>query len=106
MTNIQRVDFQLTGGSDRGCVYETDDIQIMRIRLAPNEALPHHNSNANVLLVPLAGTIQLTTESGNEVAGVGESLSLSYDTPMDVSNPGEDTAIFLVLKTPHPKTFK
>ena len=106
MSGVQRVDFQLREGADRGCVYETDDIQIMRIRLAANEALPHHNSNANVLLVPLAGRIQLSTEDGVEAIGVGESLSLLYDTPMDVSNAGVENAVFLVLKTPHPKTFK
>jgi len=106
VSNVRRVDFQMREGSDRGCVYETDDIQIMRIRLAANEVLPHHNSNANVLLVPLDGRIQLATEGGAEVVGVGESLSVPYDSPMDVSNAGNDTAVFLVLKTPHPKTFK
>jgi quercetin dioxygenase-like cupin family protein len=106
MTGVRLVDFQMAEGPDRGCVYETDDIQVMRIRLAAREALPHHNSNSNVLLVPLAGRIQLSTQDGDEVIGVGESLSLPYDTPMDVSNSGDDTAVFLVLKTPHPKTFK
>ena len=105
MSVIQRVNFQLTEGMARGSVYDTDDIQIMRIRLLANEALPHHNSNANVLLVPLMGRIRLVTTAGDETIGVGEALSVPYQTPMDVSNAGDDIAIFLVLKTPHPKTF-
>ncbi len=106
MTGIKNVNFHLNDDVERGCFYETDDIQIMRIRLSANEALPHHKSNANVLLTPLTGTIRLVTADGNETAGVGEALSVPYNTPMDVTNAGDDVAVFLVIKTPHPKTFK
>ena len=106
MSDIKRVDFHLTDGMPRGSVYETADIQIMRIRLSENESVPHHNSNTNVLLVPLAGSIQLATVEGHEVIGVGEALSVPYNTPMDVKNAGNEMAIFLVLKTPHPNKYK
>lgn len=106
LSGVQHVNMHLTEGMARGCVHETDHLQVMRIRLAPGEALPHHRSNAQVLLVPLGGTISLETPVGGGTIGVGEALSLPYDTPMDVSNAGEDTAVFLVIKTPHPKTFK
>lgn len=106
MTDIQRVDFQLTDGMARGCVYETDDIQIMRIRLLKGEAVPHHNSNANVLLMPILGTVRLKTEDRDEVVSVGQALKVPYNIPMDVSNAGDDMAVILVLKTPHPKSFK
>jgi len=55
MAQVEKVDLQNQTGTDRTCVWETDHIQIMRIRLSPGEALPHHNSNSNVLLLPLAG---------------------------------------------------
>lgn len=106
MSVVQRVNFQMTDGMARGCVHETDHLQVMRIRLAKGEALPHHRSNAYVLLVPLTGTIRLETPVGGDVIGLGDALSVPYDTPMDVSNAGEDTAVFLVVKSPHPKTFK
>lgn len=106
MDSVQPVDLQLAGGIARGCVHETDHLQVMQIRLAAGEALPHHRSNAEVLLVPLVGTIWLATPVGSGVASLGDALSVPYDTPMDVTNAGEDTAIFLVVKTPHPKTFK
>lgn len=106
MNSVQPVDLQLAGGVARGCVYETEDVQVMRIRLAAGEALPHHRSNAEVLLVPLVGSIRLETPAGGGVADLGDALSVPYDTPMDVTNAGEDTTVFLVVKTPHPKTFK
>jgi quercetin dioxygenase-like cupin family protein len=106
MANTQHIDLHLNDGPERTCVWETDDIQIMRIRLAVGDKLPTHNSNANVLLTPLAGRIKLATEDGDQVFGVGEAMSLPYDTRMDVSNGGDEPAVLLVLKTPHPKTFQ
>jgi len=105
MADLQRVDLQLESGAERTSVWETDHIQIMRARLAPGGALPHHRSNANVVLVPMSGTLQLTLDGHTEVFGVGEALSVPYDTPMDVSNAGDDEAVFIILKTPHPKAF-
>jgi len=97
------VDLMLDSGPERGPVYETDDIQIMRIRLAPGDALPFHHANSNVLLVPLTGRLRFEEESGeaHEVAP-GEGLSVAFETPMLVSNPGDKLLTFLVLKTPHP----
>jgi len=106
MNTVQPVDLQITGGVARGCVHETEHLQVMRIRLAAGESLPHHRSNAEVLLVPLVGSIRLETPAGGGVASLGDALSVPYDMPMDVTNVGEDTAVFLVVKTPHPKTFK
>ena len=105
MSQVERVDLQFADGPERGCVWETDDLQVMRMRLPVGGALPHHNSNANVLLVPVQGTIKLVTPEQTEVLGVGEAASVAYDTPMDVSNGGEEPALLMVLKAPHPKTF-
>jgi quercetin dioxygenase-like cupin family protein len=105
MPNLEKLSLKLADGPDRGCVFETEDLQVMRIRLAPGEALPHHNANSNVLLVPLAGTVRFVTEGVEEDFTVGEAMSVPYDTPMDVSNPTETPAAFLVVKAPHPKSF-
>lgn len=103
---VEKVDLQIASGASRGCVFETDHLQVMRIRLEKGESVPHHRSNAQVLLVPLGGTIRLDTPEGGGEIGIGESLSVPYDIEMDITNAGEDTAVFLVIKTPHPKTFK
>ncbi len=98
------VDLQLEAGSDRAPVYNTDEIQIMRIRLAPGESLPRHNANSNVLIVPLQGRVRVTQDNGDadEVAA-GEALSVEFGMPMLVSNAGDEALTFLVLKTPHPR---
>jgi quercetin dioxygenase-like cupin family protein len=100
----EKVDLQLDSGPDKGPVYGTDPIQIMRIRLEPGDALPFHKANSNVLLMPLSGTLQFEEESGEtHTVEYGEALSVEFMTPMLVSNGGDDLLTFLVLKTPHPK---
>lgn len=103
MDKPRTVDLMLEAGPDRAPVYETDDIQIMRIRLQPGDAVPYHKANSNVLLVPLSGRLRFEEESGeaHEVAP-GEGLSVAFETPMLVSNAGDELLTFLVLKTPHP----
>ncbi|MFO8079097.1 MAG: hypothetical protein R6V07_02220 [Armatimonadota bacterium] len=98
------IDLQLESGPDKGAVYDTEPMQIMRIRLEPGEALPFHKANSNVLLVPLTGTLKFEEEAGKEhLVEYGDALQVEFMTPMLVSNGGEDLLIFLVLKTPHPK---
>lgn len=103
MPGIERIDLHLQDHGDRMCVWETDEVQIMRIRLAPGEALPRHNSNSHVVLLALAGQLKFETPGQTEVFGTGEALSVPFDTQMDMSNAGEEPATFLVIKTPHPK---
>ncbi|MGI5819789.1 MAG: hypothetical protein ACOX9R_17025 [Armatimonadota bacterium] len=104
MAAPKKIDLQLDSGPERGPVYDTDAIQIMRIRLQPGEALPFHRANSNVLLVPLTGALQFEEETGEtHTVAHGEALEIAFQTPMLVSNADEDLLTFLVLKTPHPK---
>jgi quercetin dioxygenase-like cupin family protein len=105
MATVQPVDLHFADGNERTCVWETDDLQIMRIRLAPGEALPTHNANSNVVLLPVAGALRLQTPETDDTFAVGHAMSLPGGTPMDVSNAGDEPALLLVLKTPHPKRF-
>ena len=75
----------------------------MRVRLQYGEALPRHNSNSNVLLLPLEGAVRVETPGASDVARAGEAVSVRFDTQMDVSNGGECPLTFLVIKTPHPR---
>ena len=100
----RKIDLMLDSGPERGPVYETDPMQIMRIRLQPGESLPFHKANSNELLVPLTGTLQFEEKSGEKhIVAHGEALEVAFQTPMLVSNPGEELLTFIVLKTPHPK---
>jgi quercetin dioxygenase-like cupin family protein len=104
MGATKRIDLQLDSGPDKGPVYDTEPIQIMRVRLEPGDALPFHKANSNVLLVPISGTLKFEEGSGEEhLVEHGEALQVEYMTPMLVSNGGDDLLTFLVLKTPHPK---
>lgn len=105
MPEISLVDLHLTDAGDRIPVYDTDDVQIMRVRLAAGEALPHHNSNSNVLLTPLSGSVNLSTGGESWTAEAGTAISVPFDTPMDVSA-GDGPVTFLVIKTPHPRNMK
>ncbi|NPV48518.1 MAG: hypothetical protein HPY69_16385 [Armatimonadetes bacterium] len=100
MRSVQRIDLQCQGGDSRTCVWQGEGIQVMRVRLTPGEALPPHNANANVVLVPLAGRLRFTNEAEQHDWGVGEALAVSYDTPMNVLNAADEDAVFLVIKTP------
>jgi len=104
--SAQLINLHLSDQDARQCVYETDDIQIMRIRLAPGDSLPTHNANANAVLVPLQGAVTVTLDGTTTTARAGEGISVPYQTPMDVSNQGIGPLTFLVLNTPHPKTLK
>lgn len=103
--SLQLVDLHLGDESNRQAVYETDDIQIMRIRLRGGEALPTHDANSNVVIVPLHGVVTVETAEGEVTAKAGEAISVAYGTTMDVSNRSMAASAILVLKTPHPKTF-
>ncbi len=105
MPGVKPIDLQLTSGPDRASVWATDHIQIMRVRLAAGEALPHHKANAHVVLIPLQGRLRLEVPDQLLELEPGQAAAVPYNTPMDVSNAGDDQLIFLVLKTPHPKTF-
>lgn len=100
---VEHIDLALATANDRLSVWATDDVQIMRVRLAPGEALPHHEANSNVVLLPLHGKLRVDVPHQSEGAGAGKALSVPFGTPMDVMNDGEDVLTFLVLKTPHPR---
>lgn len=106
MPTLQLVNLHLGDEADRQAVYETDDLQIMRVRLSGGHALPTHNANADVLIVPLHGVVSVQTDGEEVTAEPGEAISVPYDTRMDVSNRSMAASAFLVLKTPHPKRFK
>lgn len=105
MSRLETLSFHLDDEADRQAVYETDEIQIMRIRLQAGEALPTHKANSNALLLPLRGAVKVQTEEGEAVAVPGEAIPVAYDTRMDVSNHSTAETVLLVLKTPHPRQF-
>jgi quercetin dioxygenase-like cupin family protein len=102
MTAVQELDLQLTDGEDRQCVWETEEIRVMRVRLAGKGALPRHDSDANVLMLPVTGALNVVTPDGEHALVPGQALALPRGTDMQVSNPADEGNVFLVIKTPRP----
>ena len=100
MSRVQRVDLQLATGEDRTCVWSGEVTRIMRVRLQPGESLPPHDATADAVLIPLAGKLRFANEEGEQVWGVGEGLAVAGGTPMSISNPGDEPAVFIVVRTP------
>ena len=89
MAAAQEVDLHLTDGEDRLCVWETDEVRVMRVRLAGKAALPRHATDANVLIVPVAGALSVVTADGEHGLTPGQALALPLGTEIQVSNPGD-----------------
>ncbi|MCD6351014.1 MAG: hypothetical protein J7M26_02745 [Armatimonadetes bacterium] len=105
ITQPQIFDLRLADGPNRTSVWDAGHLQIMRVRLELGQSLPHHKANAHVVLLPLQGRVRLEVPGQVLEFGRGQAAAVPYDTPMDVSNGGDELVVFLVLKTPHPKTF-
>ena len=102
MTAVQEVDLHLADGEDRLCVWETEEIRVMRVRLAGKGALPRHATDANVLMLVVAGALSVVTADGEHTLAPGQALALPLGTEFQVSNPGDEGNVFLVIKTPRP----
>jgi len=78
------------------------EAQINLVTLPPGQALPAHNANSNVRLLPLAGAIVLTASGERIPLAVHEMIAFDFGTPMQIANEGRTHAAFLVIKTPNP----
>ncbi len=85
-------------------LYETNDAQVMHIRLAPGESLKPHITPVDVFFYILEGIVDVRV--GEETIQV--SANHLVESPKDIvhclSNNSYDTARVLVVKTPTPKT--
>jgi quercetin dioxygenase-like cupin family protein len=69
-------------------------------------ALPTHNSNSNVYMIVIRGTltIKLGDQDPNKY-GKGSILNIPYDTKMDVYNEDEEVMEMFVIKAPSPYNY-
>ena len=83
-------------------IADVPETQINLVTLPPGQALPAHNANSNVRLLPLKGEIAVTIHGAKNKLGVHEMASVTVGTPMQISNESASHAAFLVIKTPNP----
>jgi quercetin dioxygenase-like cupin family protein len=103
MEKLALVNLHFGDEAERQAVYESDDLQVMRIRLNGNGELPRHAANSNVLIVPMHGVVTVETAAGEVTAKVGEAIPVAVGTEMLVANRSMAATLILVLKTPHPR---
>lgn len=83
-------------------IADVPETQINLVTLPPGHALPAHNANSNVRLLPLKGEITVTLEGAKNTLGMHEIASVALGTPMLIANESTSHAAFLVIKTPNP----
>lgn len=86
---------------NRKLVDETH-LLIMQIALKPNQSVPLHQANSNVHLLVLMGTLTVNLNGADNLLKSGDLLAIAYQTRMTIKNTSDDSAMFLVLKTPNP----
>lgn len=83
-------------------LYETDDAQVMHIKLHPGEALKPHFTPVDVFFFVIEGTP--TIQVGGDIKEIGENMLV--ESPKDIVhclyNHSDKIARILVVKTPKP----
>lgn len=81
------------------------DLLLMQIGLQPGQHVPAHKANSNVHLLVEQGSLHVDLSGQPYQLKTGDLLPVAYGTPMQISNSGNENAMFLVLKTPNPAEF-
>lgn len=85
---------------------DDDPVNINHIVLPKGERVPDHRANSYVHMIVVRGTV--TLELGEQEAHHyprGNVINIPYDTPMKVSNQGDEVCEFFVVKTPSPRIY-
>jgi len=84
---------------------DDDPVAINHIVLPYLEVIPEHDSNSNVYLIIIAGTMSvLFEEQPIHEYHAGSILTIPYKTHMRISNLARDTMLeFFIIKAPSPR---
>ena len=96
-------DFTKTNSKTIERIISDGNADINHMVLPKGDALPIHNSNSNVYMFVVRGTI--TLKLGNQKPykyEAGKIINIPYDTRMHVFNEDDDILEFFVVKTPSP----
>ena len=75
--------------------------------LPQGTGIPPHNSNSNVYMIIVRGTLSLTLgDEQTQTYEAGHLLSIPYDVPMVVRNEDVPTLEMFVIKAPSPDNYK
>ncbi len=82
-----------------------EHLHYMHMIFLEGEGLPEHNSNANLYMTVIKGTLSLKLNNQeNHKYNVGTVLNVPTQTLMNVKNLDQDVLELIVIKSPPPKT--
>ena len=81
-----------------------ENVHLMHMVLPKGDALPEHNTNANVYMTVVRGTLTLALDGGEpNVYTAGHVLNIPEHIKMNAKNLHDGTLEILVIKAPAPK---
>jgi quercetin dioxygenase-like cupin family protein len=102
MTNVlQNIPYQDEKMGSRKLVDEKY-LQLMQAALKPGQSVPRHNANSNVHILVVRGEVAINLAGTEILAREGALVPVLHKTQMDIMNPSDREASFLIIKTPNP----
>ncbi len=81
-----------------------ENINYIHLVFNKGDGLPEHNSNSNVYMTVLRGTLSIGLgDQEIHEYGAGTLLKIPFDTRMNVKNLHPDTLEIIIVKAPAPK---
>lgn len=98
--------FKVSDDSILEKIVDDEDVVLNHIIFKHGEGLPEHNSNSNVYLVIIKGTmtIRLNDQESNEYS-TGNIINIPYGIKMKIDNNADSILEFFVVKAPNPKNY-
>lgn len=88
-------------------ILDHDELLINHMILNKGDRMPKHDSNSNVYMVILRGTLSLAlNENPVKKHHSGSIVNIPGKIHMDIFNNDEEQVEFLVLKAPSPRLYK
>lgn len=101
--------FKLTNSNEKLVerILDNDEVMINHIILNKDDRMPIHNSNSNVYMVILKGTLSIKLND-NPLKKYENNTIVNIDPniTMDISNQENEQCEFLVVKAPSPRLYK
>ncbi|MDL2294281.1 cupin domain-containing protein [Ruminococcaceae bacterium OttesenSCG-928-D13] len=88
-------------------ILDDDVVMINHIILNQGETLPQHDSNSNVYLMVVRGTLTLRLgEDPSKCCENGNIINVPGKVKMNISNEAPEQVEFFVIKAPSPRLYK
>jgi len=88
-------------------IIDDENANVNHMIFKQGDALPEHDSNSNVYMIVIKGTVslQLDKQESNEYPK-GSIINIPFNTKMNVSNQNRELLEIFVIKAPSPKNYK